>query len=164
MVDHPSETMPNNYTMARDLGHMLIGSPLGYGQNRSVWGLEHRSDLVLKLEATGDEFQNPMEWRVWRAVEGTALEKWFAPCVAISPNGVWLLQKKITFPPRSEYPPKLPAFFPDTKFMNFGKLGKQWCACDYGTPSFAWLLSKTARPTKAKWWGKDRDGVVKEDK
>lgn len=152
-MKHPSKKLHNHPVATGDLAHLLLGEGIGYGQNRSVWALTFNPELVIKLEG-GSDFQNIMEWNIWKGVKGTKLEKWFAPCVAISPNGIWLVQKRITFPPRSAYPPKLPAFLGDLKYANYGKFGKQWVACDYGTPAIAWLMSKHLKETKADWWSK----------
>lgn len=152
-IRHPSKDLHKNMSATRDLGHIIVGNGLGAGQNRSVWALEFCPDLVIKYENSGDDFQNVMEWRVWNCVKDTPLSKWFAPCVALSPNGIWLVQKKITFPAADKYPKTMPDFFPDTQYVNYGLFEGRWVACDYGTPSFAWLLSRHIRLSKVKWLG-----------
>lgn len=150
-IKHPSLTLHKQDTATRDFAHIMLGGGVGHGQNRSVWAMEFCDDLVIKFEGWGDDFQNVMEWSIWKAVKGGPLEKWFAPCMALSPNGVWLVQKKITFPPKEKYPKKMPAFFGDLKYVNYGLYQNRWVACDYGTPSLAWLLSQKKQETAAKW-------------
>lgn len=157
-IKHPCETLHDHPAGVSDLAHIMLGAPLGYGISRNVYALERDQTCVIKYEPSGDEFQNQAEWRIWQAVKNTDLAKWFAPCIAISPNGLWLIQRRLTFPPRDQYPAKLPHFFPDTKYLNFGKLGKQWCACDYGTPAYGWLMHRSERLVSAKWWGEDSFG------
>lgn len=77
-------------------------------------------------------FQNQAEWMVWKAIEGSKLEKWFAPCMAISHLGLWLIQKRVEPMPRSRRPKRVPAFFNDLKDANFGILDGRVVVCDYG--------------------------------
>lgn len=150
-MKHPYKKIHNNPVGARDLCHLVVGDWLGRGQNREVYQLNLNDDYVIKHEARGRDFQNQAEWRVWEAVKHTDLEKWFAPCHSISLNGHWLVQRKVEFPDRSKYPAKLPDFFGDTKYNNFGLYEGRWVACDYGYPSYDWFFSRHTRLVKTKW-------------
>lgn len=144
-----------------ELFNLVCGDVLGSGVARTVY--EHRFDptVVLKFEGTRGSFQNVLEWETWQSVKHSNLAHWFAPCIAISPNGAVLVQRRTT-PPRN-YPDLIPAFFTDTKLTNFGMLvpedadgdfrgeGGQFVCHDYGLHL---LLEKglTKRMRKADWW------------
>lgn len=153
---HPSSDIEQHTVGARDLAFLFVGKCLGYGQNRYVYEHEFDPTLVLKYEPTGDEFQNVLEWRVWQEVKDhKTLSVWFAPCIALSPNGVWLIQKKIKVLPKEKYPKKLPDFIGDTSYLNFGMLGKRFVCCDYGTPSIARIFWRSKMLAKVKWRGRE---------
>lgn len=144
-------------TACRDLLKLFIGAPLGNGISRHVAPLtlpfKTEKKYVIKFEGSGDMFQNAMEWRVWKAVEDTKLDKWFAPCLAISTNGLWLIQERVTFPAKKNYPKTLPDFFGDTQYANYGKIGNRWVACDYGHPSISRMMHFRQRPARVVWSG-----------
>lgn len=153
MAKHPCEIMHERFVDSRDLAHLFIGGLISYGMNRHVYKVERDPTIVIKYEPGGDEFQNVMEWRVWQACSNfSKLSKWLAPCVALSPNGVWLIQKRITIIPPEKYPKKVPAWMGDCKYANFGMLDGEFVACDYGMPSFSRLMSRQAKLEPASWW------------
>jgi len=89
-------------------------------------------ELVVKIETRNHSFQNVMEWEVWTEVQEYVASKWFAPCHSISPCGIVLLQSRTYELDKSQFPKKMPAFFSDLKYQNFGMLNKQIVAHDYG--------------------------------
>ncbi len=91
---------------------------IGFGMSREVFNSPLFPDCVVKVEDGDKSFQNVIEWNTWLRVKGTKHSKWFAPCVAISPCGAVLLQKKTL--PVLKYPKKLPPFLGDTKTSNYG--------------------------------------------
>ena len=135
----------------RELADLFLGDVIGRGISRNVYA--HRQDptLVIKHES-GDGFANQIEWNVWNIVKETPWKKWFAPCVDISPCGLWLIQKKVEFPSHEKYPAKMPYFFTDFKYSNYGRIGKQWVACDYGDLSVLISHGLTNKLKKAHWW------------
>ena len=151
-VDDPAEWQTSCYDF---VSLFLSRQQLGRGVARRVTALDlpfkTEKKYVLKWEPDGQMFQNAIEWRVWQAVSHTPLEKWFAPCIAISPNGLWLIQERVTFPEKKKYPKTLPDFFGDTQYGNFGKIGNRWVACDYGHPSFSRMMHFRQRPAKVYW-------------
>lgn len=125
---------------------MFIGEQLGSGAYRRVYELKHDPSLVLKLEYCGKEFCNIHEMLVWREVEHTPIEDWFAPCVEIDSYGLVLFQKR-TQPIKSEEELKkllfetrnvrnLPDFFDDAHYANFGIYGGRVVCHDYGFNHF----------------------------
>lgn len=140
----------------RELWDVICGELLGMGSSRCVYAHLLDPHLVVKAESPGGSFQNVAEWQVWKAVEHTEFAKWFAPCVAISPCGSILIQRRTT---RAQaYPDKIPNFLTDTKLDNYGILTpragekhSQFVVHDYGVN----LLSEyglTKRMRKANWW------------
>lgn len=156
---HPCDVLGDSKTATRDFAHLMIGQQLGYGISRHVYTLEHSPGFVIKWEAEGKDFQNVMEWRIWESVKKfPTYARWFAPCLDISPNGVWLIQEKVKILPKHKYPKKLPDYLGDTKYLNFGELRGKIVACDYGTPSLARLFFFNRKMTKTAWWGDHPDG------
>jgi hypothetical protein len=148
-----------------DFYNLFCGKVLGEGAARKVY--EHNFDgkVVIKVETGDYSFQNITEWQTWERVKHTDLAQYFAPCVAISPNGRVLVQRRTSRP--TYYPDKVPAFFTDLKLDNFGVLTngnvfvddvfdvrnpKGAFVChDYGMHM---MLEKgmTKRMRKAEWW------------
>lgn len=139
-------------TLGRDLAKMLVGAKIGFGSSRRVYEYELDKEIVIKEEGRYGSFQNIMEWEVWQAVKDTKYAKWFAPCITISGNGLLLLQKRVEPLPRAQYPKKIPAFFTDKKYQNFGMLGKQLVCFDYGTLHRYTLTQLAKKMQKADWW------------
>ena len=106
-------------------------------------------DWIVKVEVTGKDFQNAREWTIWKELEETQYAKWFAPCIDISRHGTFMIQHRTMMPTISQYPNRIPEFFTDTKYQNYGMMGKQFVCHDYGTlPTVAdW----SAKMVKADW-------------
>lgn len=114
-----------------DLWELCIGEKLGQGQSRHVYAWNPDPTLVVKIETLKTHWWNIEEFEVWRAVLGTAHEKWFAPVEMIAGGGSMLIQKR-TYPLRpEELPDRLPAYFTDTKPENFGLLDGRVVCHDY---------------------------------
>lgn len=123
----------NSKTLTQDFVGLFLGKKLGAGMSRTVYLCREDVECVIKVEAGTQSFQNIMEWEFWQSVKTTKFKKWFAPCVAISACGTILIQKRADPIHKDQYPKKIPAFFSDRKFSNFGKIGKQFVCVDYGT-------------------------------
>jgi hypothetical protein len=136
----------------RDLFNTICGEQLGRGAYRTVYAHALDPSLVVKVERAAGEFHNIAEWNVWNHVNGTEHSKWFARCVAISPNGMVLIQNR-TQPARPhEYPKQVPAFMTDLKRANWGRLGNRLVAHDYGL-TLLMENGMSKRMRKADWWG-----------
>lgn len=126
-----------NDTCAKDFIKVFLGKEIGRGVSRVVY--EHALDksLVIKIEEGGDWFQNVTEYRVWNELQYyKKMAKWFAPIIAISPNGVVLIQKRVEPTSLKDYPKQIPSFFTDIKQENYGLLNGQLVCFDYGTSLF----------------------------
>ncbi len=139
-------------TDAKDLHSLVIGDKIAYGSSRHVFESLLDKTTVIKVETRSGYFQNVLEWEVWTTVKGTKYEKWFAPCVAISSNGMILIQKKVEMIQKASYPKKIPSFLADRKYTNYGMLGKQLVCFDYGTIHIKAFEKAEYKMEKAGWW------------
>lgn len=134
----------------RELLEFICGERLGAGMSREVFRFALDDEYVIKFESIEHRFQNVEEMMTWQAVEHTRFAKWFAPCKAISGCGRILLQRYAAPIAASNLPKEIPAFFTDTKPGNWGLIGKQPVAMDYGrTMLMSRGLSNAMR--KAQW-------------
>lgn len=159
----------SNRLRRRELEGLFLGQKVGEGMSRSVyllnepdtWG-RHKltggalpspssAKFVVKVEDPKQGmFQNVSEWQVWEYVRSTPMEKWFAPCKAISPCGLYLIQSRVEPLRKADLPAKMPAFLSDLKRENFGMLGKRLVCSDYGLVIYA-IRSASKRLVKANW-------------
>lgn len=138
-------------TIAKDLYALCMGKKLGRGASREVFEWRPNMDYVVKVELANHSFSNAMEWDVWHRVKETKVAKWFAPCIAISPCGTILLQKRTDLRAEELYPKRIPKFFTDTKYGNFGFIDDQLVCHDYGINLLIEHGMKE-RMKKADWW------------
>lgn len=120
-----------NNQMSLDLVDMLCGEYLGEGISREVYVYRPNPTFVIKLQTLTHSFDNATEWDVWNRVKDTEHAKWFAPCHHISPNGIWMIQKRTNPMVMGQLPKKVPAFLTDTKRTNVGEIDGQLCFHDY---------------------------------
>lgn len=122
-------------TLTKECFQTLCGDYLGTGLSREVYQCAFDPTLVIKIESKdGDSyFQNVREWTLWRdAVRvGVRASKWFAPCVFISPCGLYLVQKKCIPLGADKLPRRVPVFFTDIKRDNWGDYNGRPVCYDY---------------------------------
>lgn len=133
-----------------DLFNFIAGRFIGEGTSRRVYQFRFDLDYVLKYEAPGGSFQNIHEHDIWRQVEGTEHEKWFAPCRYLSPCGMFLVQKHCRAARPDEYPENVPNYLTDLGRDNFGIYKGNFVARDYG---YTRVMTRglTKRMKKAYW-------------
>ena len=139
-------------TIARDFFELMSGKWLGGGVGRGVFVLGTDPSLVVKIETASHSFQNISEWGVWCDLENedNPARKWFAPCHYISPCGIVLVQARTRPIEKSRFPEKMPSYFTDLKYQNFGLFEGRIVAHDYGFHRFV-SLGATARMRVADW-------------
>ena len=136
-------------TVNRDFFHLFLGDIIGAGEFRIVYHHAHRKDLVVKAEPNAHSFQNIAEWEFWMDnKDDKKVARWLAPCLYISPCGIFMVQNKTTTPELSQYPKVVPEFLTDLKRRNFGMLNKKLVAHDYGLHN----VKVPTRLKKAEWW------------
>jgi len=139
-----------------DALRMFVGCFIGGGCFRHVY--EYALDpknLVVKIEfSSHNRFQNAIEWDVWDQVQYTKWAQWFAPCVAVSPCAQVLIQHRTHPLPPDMAPKKLPNFFTDLKYQNFGLLNGKVVAHDYGGNLFVdrGLGAARMKNVQKDWW------------
>ena len=126
-----------------DLIDLLCSDLLGEGISRKVFLCSLNPDWVVKIETDDNTFQNLVEWKVWLNSQGSkSLSKWLAPCHYMSNSGKILIQSKTIPIRKSDIPDRVPHFFNDEKFENYGILNGQFVCHDYGTLGFVEGMSK----------------------
>ena len=79
---------------------MKLGKYINQGRGRKVYHHPDKEDIVIKVampkknNKKGFKSQNKNEWEVWNLVQNTKYEKYFCPCIEISEDTQYLLQKK----------------------------------------------------------------------
>lgn len=145
-------------TLHNDFRDFILGKKLGQGISREVYLSAQDDKCVIKVEQGNNKmFQNVGEWIVWHgSADNKAVNRWLAPCLDISPCGLFLTQARVEpiTMKKAKTIKKLPAFFTDTKIENFGLYKGRVVACDYGTLAAATWWRGAARVTlrKADWW------------
>lgn len=144
--------MSESANIHEQLWRMVVGDLLGYGVGRNVYVCETDPTIVIKIEDKAGSFQNVIEWETWLNVKcNPKVAKWFAPCRYISPNGAILVQSRTRPPAPHEFPDQMPRFLTDFKRTNYGVLGRQFVAHDYGTNNL-YLHGIALRMRKVSWW------------
>lgn len=112
--------------------NLLCGDKLGEGVARTVFACKFDEALVVKVEKDPYQFQNAAEWRIWQECQYyRKAADWLAPCVAISPRGSIMLQRRVDPAPAHLLPAMLPAFIRDVKPSHFGFYQGRLVCCDY---------------------------------
>ena len=149
-----AESVAGHFTgiISLDFFRVMTGKWLGGGIARGVYVLGTDPSLVVKIETASYSFQNAMEWEVWCDLQNTGnkVEKWFSPCHYISPCGIVLIQSRTKLIDKSRFPKKMPSFFTDLKYQNFGEYDGRIVAHDYGYNRFI-HLGATTRMRSAAW-------------
>lgn len=133
----------------------FCGELLGYGLYRDVYELKLDKRFVVKIErdmsqgmfANATEFRNYVNTKEW-----TFFSDYLAPCNWISETGQIMIQAKIEFRAKKEYPKMIPAMFTDTKIENFGWIGDKFVCCDYSFIPFYIIAPGKKKMKKVKWW------------
>lgn len=135
--------------MSRDFANLFLGRLIGKGMSRQVFEHAFDDSLVIKMEAMepSGRFQNVEEWETWRRMkECNHVARWLAPCVAISPCGRWLVQKRTTPLAAAHLPTRIPIFFTDLKAANWGEYEGRPVCHDYGMH----LMHSVGTPNRTK--------------
>lgn len=138
-------------TFATELGGMMLGPVLGTGESRTVFENNLDRTTVIKVERRSGSFHNVAEWDTWHNFVGTDLEPWLAPCLQISSCGIYLIQKKTVLASVKDYPEKVPTFFTDLKYSNWGLYEDRMVCHDYAN-STLYRPGAHKKLVKAGWW------------
>lgn len=142
--------------VAYDLVTSICGESMGAGCYRTVYEYNLDSRYVVKIEPLNTSC-NLIEYMIWDEVKGLRgdlawVKDWFAPCGWISPNGRIMTMRKTTDTGTGDnLPEKVPKFFWDVKWDNFGWIGKKFVCHDYG--QFHNMINYPKGMVKANWYG-----------
>lgn len=135
-----------------DIFNMIFGEYIGEGVHRTVFAYAPLpKKWVIKVD-TGNRNANIMEEETWAHVQGTKVAKWFAPVRELSDGGRLLIQRRCTPLPKDQYPKKVPEFFTDLKYANWGMLDGQFVCMDYANSLAMTKGLFTGKMQIAKWW------------
>lgn len=145
-------TVNHELFLKDELLDFMAGKRLGVGLYRTVYEFRFNSKYVIKVaDDENGRAVNLLEARIWQEIDMTPVTKWFAPVVEVSMAGQFLIQHRAEQLPKEQYPEKIPAFFTDTKYSNFGFIKDKGFVCvDYG--SFNIFKGINTRLKKADWW------------
>lgn len=144
-------TVNHEIFLKDELLDFVVGKRLGFGAYRTVYEYRFNSKYVLKIaDDVNGRAENLLENRIWWQINLTPAARWFAPIMEVSIAGQFLIQHKIEQLPHEQYPKKIPAFFTDTKYSNFGWLDGKFVCCDFG--SFNIFNGVNTRLKNADWW------------
>lgn len=144
--------------MQREFNALFCDELIAVGSARQVWSSRAMPDCVIKIETGSQSFQNVTEWQLWNDLKHfKPVADWLAPCRWISPSGNILIMERTRPIPYDEYPDRLPKFFSDLKYQNYGKLKGRFVCHDYGLHCVA-TYGGTAITRRVKWW----DGYIQQ--
>ena len=136
----------------QDAFNLMCGDLIGKGSSRTVYENRFDPTTVIKVEQNGGiARQNIFEYDAWVELSDEPAQKFLAPILFMSPRGRILVQKKTCTLPHKDYPDKIPRFFADTKYQNFGLLDGEFVCHDYAHNSIYEFSYKVVM-VKAKWW------------
>ena len=137
------------------LDDLIFGEEIGRGAFRVVFDYPLDDKLVIKMAFdTNGVKSNFLEARIWEEIQYRDIAKFFAPVVGVSSNGRFLIMKKARMSKNvKDFPAKVPHFFTDLKYQNYGFIGKELVCVDYG--SMVVTNGMTNRMIKADWWGSE---------
>lgn len=136
----------------KELFEFICGDLLGWGIHRTVFVYKPDPTCVIKFQ-NAPGFQNAKEWELWNDVKHEPfIHRWLAPCVSISENGIWLVQKRTKpLPENYKLPERVPRFMTDLKRQNFGIFERCLVTHDYANHLCVnYALSKATK--KADWF------------
>lgn len=146
-----------NQDVSADLITSMLGKKIGNGVHRHVYDYNLEKNYVIKLEV-GSSSANITEYLLWDEIQGFKgdlawVKEWFAPVKWISPNGKILVMEKTEEKPGKERPRKVPSFFSDLKYDNWGWIGNKFVCHDYGFINRFIKYEKRFRTIKKDtWW------------
>lgn len=152
-----SQEILSNQDISLDLVSSLCGRKIGEGLHRKVYEYNLNEKYVIKLE-TANTSANMTEYFLWDEIQGLTgnlawVKDWFAPVKWISPNGKIIVMQKTEEKPGKPRPTKVPAFFSDLKYNNWGWIGNKFVCHDYGfIHKFIKYENKFQTIHKDAWW------------
>lgn len=135
----------------KEFFEFVCGDLLGCGIHRVVFEYKPDPTCVIKYQYQPG-FENMKEWELWDGLQLTPISDWLAPCVSISENGIWMVQKRTKpLPDNYKYPDRVPRFMTDLKRANFGIYKGRLVSHDYANHlCINYAITKATK--KADWF------------
>ena len=144
--------------LLHQLNDITFGKHIGQGCTRTVFEMEYDKTKVIK-KAINEQGKrdNIIEYEVWNQIKWTDYKKWFAPIYEVSEHGDYLIMDRAIVRDKDKYPKRIPTFFHDTKYKNYGFIKGNFVIVDYASIGFVDGLNK--RMKNANWWGEDNNNI-----
>lgn len=132
--------------------NLVCGNLLGSGVSRYVFEYKPDKKYVVKVDCSNYN-ANSNEYHIWEQLEYVEkMNKWFAPIKLLTTSGRVMLQRRCkTGLAYDDYPKKVPEFFTDLKYQNWGMLDRRWVCFDYAS-TLLLELNYNFKLKNAKWW------------
>lgn len=125
---------------------------LGWGLHREVYEFLPDPTKVIKIARNEDgRAANILERKLFYDLLEGPIVKWFAPVYDCSVAGEFLIMQRAEPLPHEQYPKKIPHFFTDTKYSNFGWIKGRGFVC-IDLASFNLYEGVSTKMRVAKWW------------
>lgn len=139
-----------NTICGKEFFEFICGDLLGIGQHRAVFVYTPDPSCVIKFQRQIGP-QNWLEWQLFHDLFEHANQLLLAPCLRISENGIWLVQRRTQPVPKNfQWPKKIPEFITDTKRPNFGIYKKRLVCHDYAN-NLCENYARTVKMKKVEW-------------
>jgi len=132
--------------------NLLLGNIIAIGGNRKVFENVKDPTTVIKVLKTKKEKNkllsaNKIEWNIWNKYKDTEIEKYLCPCISISDDTVYLIQKKAKLIQPGKHHKRSKQIWnllpedikklPDSMwYRNWGILDNRYVIIDYGRNNF----------------------------
>lgn len=132
--------------------NFVCGDLIGWGTSRYVFEYKNNKAWVVKIDCSNYSANN-LEWQIWSEVSNVdKIKKWFAPCGRMTTCGRVMLQRRCkTNLAYDLFPKKIPDFFTDTKYQNWGMLNGKIVCFDYASTGLLKLRSDYKLVTSKFW-------------
>lgn len=102
-----------------------LGEYLGEGFRRIAYNHKDDDGLVIKFLKNLDDDHNRIEFENWEMLKNTEKGKWLVPCISLSDDGRFLVQKKVQV--LDEAPENIPEWITVLGDYSFGgNKSKHW--------------------------------------
>ena len=130
---------------------ILCGKWLGSGIHRAVYECALNDKWIVKI-ALGEDGRkmNLIEDKISYELGECDLKKWFAKVIQVSEAGLLLIMEKAEMGRHKDYPKKVPHFFTDLKYNNYGWIGDRFVCVDYCSTIITNGFTK--KMVKANFW------------
>lgn len=102
-----------------------LGDYLGEGFRRIVYAHKDDPELVIKFLKNIEDDHNRIEFENWQILKDTEKGRWLTPCVSLSEDGRFLIQKRVKV--TDEAPENVPDWIQILGDWSFGgNKSKHW--------------------------------------